>query len=218
MISELGKIALERNLPEVIATVIKTKKNQPARDFLERVVAPFREAIENGYRYVIPASIAAECVLSHASIELEPTPESGGEAESRSVVSQMGVSHRYERIATELFSAERVLAVLENRSKRGRSHSELNPVFIAPRTGIEQEVADLWGDLLRIEPVGIHDNFFELGGTSTCCRSYCPDRSAIWSALPLTSLIEAPTVEQFAAAADGRRLSRLDCLDSRRGR
>ena len=37
MLNELGKIALERGLPTVVATVVTTKKNQPARDFLERV-------------------------------------------------------------------------------------------------------------------------------------------------------------------------------------
>jgi hypothetical protein len=31
---------------------------------------------------------------------------------------------------------------------------------------VEQLMAQLWGELLGVERVGIHDNFFELGGDS----------------------------------------------------
>lgn len=36
----------------------------------------------------------------------------------------------------------------------------------APRTDLEQAVADIWRDVLSIDEVGIHDNFFDLGGHS----------------------------------------------------
>ena len=43
----------------VDATLIPTKKNQPARDFLEEVAASYRREIEGGWRYEIPAEAAA---------------------------------------------------------------------------------------------------------------------------------------------------------------
>jgi FkbH-like protein len=204
MLNELGKIAWKRNLPTVIATVVTTKKNQPARDFLERVAASFRETTEEGHRYLIPAAIAAKCVLSHASAELEHLHESHNDNKSPSVVSRIGISQRYERIATELCSAEQVLRALQDRSKRGRLHSRLHYPFVAPRTEIEQVLAELWGNLLRIEPVGVHDDFFELGGTSLRAVDLVAqiDRQ-LGQHLPLTSLIEAPTIEQFARLLTG---------------
>ena len=204
MLNDLGKIALERNLLTVMATVFTTKKNQPARDFLEKVAAPFRETIERGDRYRIPAAIAAACVLSHDSVELEPSPGSGNAGEPPSVMPWVGVSRRYERIATELFSTEQVLCALQDRSKRARSRSKLDRPFVAPRTEIEQRVAELWGKLLRIEPVGIHDNFFELGGTSLRAVELVAqiDRQ-LGQRVSLTSFIEAPTVEQFARLLTG---------------
>ena len=38
--------------------------------------------------------------------------------------------------------------------------------FVAPRDNIEQTLADIWQDLLKLEKIGIYDNFFELGGHS----------------------------------------------------
>jgi amino acid adenylation domain-containing protein len=43
---------------------------------------------------------------------------------------------------------------------------DLEKVFVAPRTPIEQALAEIWSQVLGIEQVGIHDNFFELGGDS----------------------------------------------------
>jgi len=38
--------------------------------------------------------------------------------------------------------------------------------YIAPRNQLEQKLADIWEDVLRIPKVGIHDDFFGLGGSS----------------------------------------------------
>ena len=38
--------------------------------------------------------------------------------------------------------------------------------FVAPRSPIEEMLAQIWTQVLKIEQVGIHDNFFELGGHS----------------------------------------------------
>lgn len=38
--------------------------------------------------------------------------------------------------------------------------------YIAPRNETEQQLADIWGQLLHVGSIGIHDNFFDLGGDS----------------------------------------------------
>jgi enterobactin synthetase component F len=40
------------------------------------------------------------------------------------------------------------------------------PGYVAPRTPIEQTLAEIWAEVLHVQRVGIHDNFFELGGDS----------------------------------------------------
>ena len=39
-------------------------------------------------------------------------------------------------------------------------------LYVAPRTLIEQQISEIWAQLLKLDRVGIHDNFFELGGYS----------------------------------------------------
>jgi amino acid adenylation domain-containing protein len=38
--------------------------------------------------------------------------------------------------------------------------------FVAPRTPIEETLAGLWREVLKVEQIGIQDNFFDLGGHS----------------------------------------------------
>ena len=38
--------------------------------------------------------------------------------------------------------------------------------FVTPRTLIEETLAEIWSEVLKVERVGIHDNFFDLGGHS----------------------------------------------------
>jgi len=38
--------------------------------------------------------------------------------------------------------------------------------YVPPRNEMEQRLAALWSELLRVERVGLHDNFFNLGGHS----------------------------------------------------
>ncbi|MUG92153.1 SDR family NAD(P)-dependent oxidoreductase [Scytonema sp. UIC 10036] len=46
------------------------------------------------------------------------------------------------------------------------SRPQLGNNYVAPRTSVEQTIANIWQQLLGIEQVGIYDNFFELGGHS----------------------------------------------------
>jgi amino acid adenylation domain-containing protein len=70
--------------------------------------------------------------------------------------------------------------------------------FVAPRTPSEQIVADIWGQVLKQEQVGIYDNFFDLGGHSLLAtQAISRLKEAFAIELPLRNLFEAPTIVQL---------------------
>jgi amino acid adenylation domain-containing protein len=70
---------------------------------------------------------------------------------------------------------------------------------MAPRNPVEQGLADIWRQVLRIEQVGVEDNFFELGGHSLLATQVIARiRSTFHVQLPLRSLFEAPTISGLA--------------------
>ena len=201
MFNELGNLALERGLSMVTANLITTKKNRPAADFLEGVAASFRQEVAGGGRYSIPAAFAADVILGPVE---KPDAAAVLPGEARAGGQSRRLPERLERIATEFFSPEMVFAALRERSNRRRTRPELKQPFVAARTKIEEVLATLWASLLRFESVGINDDFFELGGTSLLAVDLFVgiDRQ-LGQRLPLTTLIEAPTIEQLARLVVG---------------
>ncbi|WP_300239708.1 AMP-binding protein, partial [Pseudomonas sp.] len=43
---------------------------------------------------------------------------------------------------------------------------QMQQVYVAPQSELEQQVAAIWADVLKLDRVGMTDNFFELGGHS----------------------------------------------------
>jgi phthiocerol/phenolphthiocerol synthesis type-I polyketide synthase E len=77
-----------------------------------------------------------------------------------------------------------------------------------PRTDTELRLADLWRNLLGIERVTVHDNFFEIGGSSLLAsRMFTQIADVLGSALPLSTIFEAPTIRRLAALVEGSDLS-----------
>jgi acyl carrier protein len=71
--------------------------------------------------------------------------------------------------------------------------------YVAPRSAIEEMLAGIWREMLRVDRVGIYDNFFELGGHSLLAiRLITQVRKAFGIELPVRVVFEAPTVEMFA--------------------
>jgi acyl transferase domain-containing protein/acyl carrier protein len=72
--------------------------------------------------------------------------------------------------------------------------------YIAPRNQIEENIANIWQELIGIDRVGIDDNFFELGGHSLLAvQTISRLRELFQVDLPLrTLLFEAPTVAKLA--------------------
>jgi acyl carrier protein len=77
----------------------------------------------------------------------------------------------------------------------GELRPELTAAYVAPRTELETIIASVWGELLRIERVGLHDNFFDLGGHSLLVvRAQAKLRETLGLDLPIVRLFQYPTI------------------------
>ena len=73
--------------------------------------------------------------------------------------------------------------------------------FVAPRTGVEKQLATIWAEVLKRDTVGINDNFFEIGGHSLLATQVISRvRKHFQVEMPLRSMFESPTVASLAAS------------------
>jgi acyl-coenzyme A synthetase/AMP-(fatty) acid ligase len=78
---------------------------------------------------------------------------------------------------------------------------ELAQKYVAPRSALEQVLAGIFAETLKIERVGIYDNFFELGGHSLLATQVTSRIRQLLSVnFPLRKLFDDPTVGGMAEA------------------
>jgi len=83
--------------------------------------------------------------------------------------------------------------------KTSRADKSLYKAYAAPKSDMEQSLAQIWADVLGLDRVGVRDNFFELGGNSLIgLRVVSKVKTGLGCELPITALFEAPTVELLA--------------------
>jgi amino acid adenylation domain-containing protein len=75
--------------------------------------------------------------------------------------------------------------------------------YLAPRTEAERRIAEIWGELLSLERVGIDDDFFDLGGHSLVATQIALRVSRAFDvSLPTRHVFECATVAGLAARVE----------------
>jgi len=75
---------------------------------------------------------------------------------------------------------------------------------VAPRTRTERLVAEIWGEALGVDGIGVHDNFFDLGGHSLLSAQVIARIEKATGAQLSLRTIMLDTLEQLAAAVAAR--------------
>ena len=72
--------------------------------------------------------------------------------------------------------------------------------YVAPRDSLELQLSKIWEEVLGIAPIGVKDSFFELSGQSlVAVRLFMQIEKTFGKNFPLSTLFQAPTVEQQAS-------------------
>lgn len=83
--------------------------------------------------------------------------------------------------------------------------------YVAPRTRLESQLAELYQDMLGVGHVGIHDNFFDLGGNSLVATQLLSRLREVFEAeVALRALFEAPTVAELGVVIVREQAARVD--------
>ncbi|WP_341796513.1 MULTISPECIES: non-ribosomal peptide synthase/polyketide synthase [unclassified Pseudomonas] len=79
--------------------------------------------------------------------------------------------------------------------------SQLQGEYVAPQSELEQQLAAIWADVLKLERVGLTDNFFELGGDSIISLQVVSRARLQDIQFTPKELFENQTVQRLAAIA-----------------
>jgi amino acid adenylation domain-containing protein/thioester reductase-like protein/non-ribosomal peptide synthase protein (TIGR01720 family) len=83
------------------------------------------------------------------------------------------------------------------------TRTEVAQTYVAPRTQIEQQLADLWTQILGVQPIGIYDNFFELGGDSILSMQLIAKANQAGLHLTPKQLFEYQTIAKLSEISTG---------------
>jgi FkbH-like protein len=217
ILRRLGEIAKEHRLAYVSLRYLPTDKNEPARAFAESVAANFRMHEQDRIVYRIPVGTA--CAITHrpghdpaAIIEALKSEERKGSG-SASVLT-VNRSQRYEDLARVFVSGRHMLQAIGHATTARALPGKPKP----PTTVVEGRLLTIWQRLLGINELGVEDNYFALGGTSLLAAKLIVEITRQFGVkLPLTVILEAPTVRALARLLEHNRMRMGALVELRKG-
>lgn len=205
MLSHLGNLACEQKKRWVNVHFHPSAKNKPALDFLESVGAQFKQALNGGFVYALPAEFAAEVTLNAQDVPSVPADKNFTQNFDRhALLVPVSTGSKFTRCRTIALALNDPLKIQQAMERKSGVHSSRQAAYAPPRTQLEKQICQLWQRLLRVERVGLKDNFFDLGGHSLLAvRLFSELEKITGQKLPLVTVFQASTVEELARAAGG---------------
>jgi thioester reductase-like protein/FkbH-like protein len=158
VIAHIAALARDQDIGRLHIPFEASTRNQPAQRFLEGLGVLSDHVLDLALADV-------DAALSRSDAPMMPVGEEGETAEAEpTAVAEMPVapSEGLSRIAGLAGPAGLVAAL----AARIRTRLELDRPYLAPRTPLQAEIAQIWCQVLRLDRVGIDDDFFSLGGDS----------------------------------------------------
>lgn len=221
VLAALGRIARDRGCSELTLEFRRSKKNEPALNFLVSIFGTSASQVlsgiaEGGEReLVISTEAAIAVVFDPAANQLQ----SAGSTRRRGVSGQIPASHSVlELIPRDLSSGRQVLD--QAMAMMMKPRPDLESKFVAPQSKLEELVCKAWSRALKLETVGIDDDFFDLGGTSLLAVQVASELSdSLGRRVSTIAMFEGRTVHALAASLDDdtsrERAAKLDASADR---
>jgi FkbH-like protein len=204
MVSALGEKALKLGLKSVNIKFTPTEKNTPIFKFLTENGGNHKIEKEDEIFFKFPAEKA-----SKLNFGLNFKRADQGKQNKKNQAFQKNTDDFTQiynqailKIATQICSADNVLREI---SKTKNEPSRLNDDYVKPENQTEKRLIEIWEKVLNMKKIGITDNFFTIGGDSLSAVSLFVDiENEFGKSLPLSTLINAPTIEAIAEILDNK--------------
>jgi FkbH-like protein len=155
MLAALGRAACQAGKARVVIPFRRTERNEPVLRFLETVGAAFR----SGDSYCFPASAAACASFDPAAAAKPAEPE-----KTEASAAEPAASCDFGAIARGLGTVREIQSAIRRRYRRLRP--DLPTAFVQSRNAMEENLVEIWTEVLGLDRVGVLDNFYDLGGDS----------------------------------------------------
>ena len=84
--------------------------------------------------------------------------------------------------------------------------SQMQQAYVAPQSELEQQIAAIWAEVLRLPRVGLNDNFFEVGGHSLLAIQITSRVQAeLGLEVPLVEVFQTESLRAYVEAASACR-------------
>lgn len=209
VLAKLGEVARERGCATISLRYRRTEKNRPVLDFFRRIAASGLPLQADSFTLTLPvnASVAASDPSHSTAHDANnappatdaPTADSSPIAGVQGTMSLPSKSDLLRHIAAQYQTADRILDAVYARKHAG---VVVRRAYVAPRTAVEEVLADLWARALGLDAVGVDDDFFKLGGHSLLAvqvMSQLHDIFQVDGSL-LGNFFDVPTVSGLANA------------------
>lgn len=216
IIRYLAAIAKSRGIETVSLPFNKTARNEPASAFADSIAEAFKGVESDRTVYRIPTHVALE-IYHRPGFDPDAVikaRESDGKKPSAQVTAA-NVSERYTIFSQALLTGKDVLIALNKSNVR---HRALPGAASLPATEAERHMLAIWEEVLGIEGLGIDDDYTDAGGTSLlAARLFALVSQRFGVRLPLTFILEHPTVRRLTAVVDQDRSQISSLVELRSG-
>jgi FkbH-like protein len=200
VLRHLGSLALEGGIEHVEIAFTPTKKNAPARTFLDSTKGANSDTA-TGTRYVLLAPEARDIVYRAVEKVQDETASAEPAGASRSRIDYAEIARNFNDVA-QIMAAARPSNVVQV------------AISDSARNELEQTLASIWAKVLRVSDVGINDSFFDLGGSSLLAVELLRNIIEKFDRrdLTLSTILESPTIAKFAAVLTNSGGAKFSCL------
>ncbi|MBV9889324.1 MAG: HAD-IIIC family phosphatase, partial [Rhizobacter sp.] len=214
IVAHLARDAEARGLDRILLEFRATAKNEPARKFAQSIDDASKAETAGKVLYSVPVASARHLKyrLEHVE-EALPSAMPGDARQPRPAGALRSIG--YERIARQLSTGRSVVDAVRVKMRRPRTLP--TPVAVAT-TETQRRLVALWADAIGVDVIGVDDDYGAVGGTSLMAVGLVASVSQEFGvALPVTSVISAPTVRRMAELLEAAPVARQVLLDLKPG-